>query len=163
MVLQKTLYLTEYYLFFSQMHVILLFFRCRENVEKYIVSAVNVRMIHGREVVSFYRVASLAAYKNLKQKPDLNSAQKTTLEIIYLIPWTHRSCFAHQWYKKFLDKESLAWFMSFDLSKYISWQKAMFEWFDHIFLHSHHIWQVIIFVLNLTPTFLNKSPRFIIF
>ena len=63
MVLQKILYLTEYHLFFSQLHVILFFFDVEKISKKFIVPAVTFRKIHGREVVSFYRVASLAAYK----------------------------------------------------------------------------------------------------
>ena len=35
-----------------------------------------------------------------KQRPDFDSAQKTTLEMIYLIPWTHRSYFVDQYTEK---------------------------------------------------------------
>ena len=48
---QKIIYLIEYHLFFSQLHV----------SKKCIVPAVTVRKIHGREVVSI--VSSLTAYK----------------------------------------------------------------------------------------------------
>ena len=38
-----------------------------ENISKtFIVPAVTIRKIHGREVFSFYKVASLTAYKYLR-------------------------------------------------------------------------------------------------
>ena len=67
MVLQKTLYLTEYHLFFSQLRVILFFFNAEEISKMFIVPPVTVRKIHGREVVSYYRIASLTAYKYLRR------------------------------------------------------------------------------------------------
>ena len=67
MVLQITLYLTEYHLFFSQLHVILSFFDAEKNYKKFIVPAATVRKIRCREVVSFYRVASSTAYKYLRR------------------------------------------------------------------------------------------------
>ena len=39
------------------------FFWCRKNIYKFIVPAVTVRKIHGREVIFLFRVASLTAYK----------------------------------------------------------------------------------------------------
>ena len=39
------------------------FFKAENFLKKLIVSAVTVRNIHGREVVSFYKVVSLEAYK----------------------------------------------------------------------------------------------------
>ena len=53
MVLQKTL--------------TLFFFWCRKNVKKLLVPAETVRKVHGKEVVSFHRVASLTAYKYLRR------------------------------------------------------------------------------------------------
>ena len=69
MVLQKTLYLTEYHLFWSQLRVIyfLVFFYVEKISKQFLVLAVTVRKIHGREVFSFYRVASLTAYKYLRR------------------------------------------------------------------------------------------------
>ena len=52
MALQKTLHLTKYNLFFSQLHVILFIFDLNKNLQKFIVPVVTVRKIHGREVVS---------------------------------------------------------------------------------------------------------------
>ena len=43
------------------------FFTAEKISRKFIDSAVTVRKIHGREVVSFYRVANLTAYKYLRQ------------------------------------------------------------------------------------------------
>ena len=54
----KTIYLTEFHLFFSHEGQI---------SKKFIVPAVTVRKMHGREVVSFYRVASLTAYIYLRK------------------------------------------------------------------------------------------------
>ena len=60
------------------------------------------------EVSNFYNTIFDFAKKNVTQKisktwragekkrPDLDSAQKTILEMIYLIPWTHGSYFVDQ-------------------------------------------------------------------
>ena len=67
MLLQQILYLTEYYLFFIQLCVISSFFDAENISRKFIVLAVTVRKIHGREVVSCYRFASLMAVKYLRR------------------------------------------------------------------------------------------------
>ena len=41
MVLKKTLYITKYHLFFSQLYVILFFFWCRKNFNKVYSSSCN--------------------------------------------------------------------------------------------------------------------------
>ena len=66
MVLQRSFYLTEYHLFFSQLRVILFFFEAEKISKKFIVPAVNAQKIHCRKVVSFYKVVSLTAYKYLR-------------------------------------------------------------------------------------------------
>ena len=66
MVLQKTLYLTEYHLFCNELRVLLSFFNANKISKKFIVPAVTIREIYGREVVPFYRVDSLMAYKVLE-------------------------------------------------------------------------------------------------
>ena len=49
---------------------------------------------------SFEKNVDTKNLKNLtcweKQRPDLDSAQKSTLKMIYLIPWIHRSYFVDQ-------------------------------------------------------------------
>ena len=67
MVVQKTLYLTEYHLFFVNCVSFSPFFDAENFLRKFIVPAVTFRKILGRGVVSFYRVASLTAYKYLRR------------------------------------------------------------------------------------------------
>ena len=66
-ILQKSLYLTGYNLFFSQLCISFpSSFDAEKTFKKFIVLAETIRNVHGREVVSFYRAPSLTAYKVLE-------------------------------------------------------------------------------------------------
>ena len=56
------------FIFLRPLHVIFFFLFDAENIsKKFIFLAVTVAKIHARKVVSFYRVASMSAYKYLKR------------------------------------------------------------------------------------------------
>ena len=67
MVLKKTLCITKYHLFLVNCMSFSSIFDVEQISKKFIVPAVVVQIIHGSEVLHFYRVSSLTAYKYLRR------------------------------------------------------------------------------------------------